>query len=74
MKVCIDGSWVLEHRYLMEQKIGRPLTSEETVHHKNGIRDDNRLDNLELWCSRHPKGQRVEDLISFAEEILKIYT
>ena len=55
----------LEHRGVMESKLGRRLFPFETVHHKNGIRSDNRQENLELWAAPQPYGQRVEDLISF---------
>lgn len=61
------------HRTIMEKVIGRPLHPDETVHHKNGNRRDNRPENLELWSTRHPKGQRVEDLVEWAEEIIRRY-
>lgn len=57
----------------MEQQIGRKLLPDETVHHKNGVRDDNRPENLELWSSSHPTGQRVSDKVEWAKMILVRY-
>lgn len=71
-----DGTTIAEHRLVMEEILGRPLRERENVHHINGIRSDNRPDNLELWVKPQPNGQRVEDLVhwvieNYREEVLR---
>jgi GH35 family endo-1,4-beta-xylanase len=56
---------VRQHRLFWEMHNGRKLEKFENIHHINGIRDDNRIENLELWTKPQPIGQRPEDLVAW---------
>lgn len=63
----------LQHRKVLEDFLGRALLPHENVHHKNGVRDDNRIKNLELWSTSQPSGQRAKDKLAWARQIIALY-
>lgn len=67
------NGFVLEHRLVMSEHLGREIRETESVHHRNGDRSDNRLENLELWSKQHPYGARAADLVKWARELLATY-
>jgi hypothetical protein len=65
--------YVIEHILVAEELLGRYLVEGESVHHINGVRDDNRPENLELWTRPQPSGVRVSDAIPWARRIYELY-
>jgi hypothetical protein len=63
----------LQHRVVMAEMLRRELLPEENVHHRNGARADNRPENLELWSTSQPSGQRAIDKLEWARGIIALY-
>jgi hypothetical protein len=64
---------VFEHILVVEELLGRYLWPDERIHHRNGVKDDNRPENLELWTRPQPSGIRVSDAVEWAHTILARY-
>ncbi len=67
------GNYVFEHILIMEKYLGRYLTKGESIHHKNGVRFDNSINNLELWIKPQPSGIRAKDALIWAKKIMAQY-
>ena len=69
-----SNGYVFEHDLVMKELVGRHLVAGETVHHLNGVRDDNRPENLELWTRPQPAGIRAADAVAWARQVLERYS
>lgn len=73
VELRVEGGWVWEHRFVMEHVLGRALLAQESVHHTNGDRSDNRAENLEVRAARRPHEDRRAERVTWARRILAQY-
>lgn len=73
LRVWDIDHYAYAHALVMEWKLGRKLLPGENVHHLDGNKLNNLPENLELWTTQQPSGQRVEDKVHWAREFLRIY-
>jgi HNH endonuclease len=66
--------WIAEHVWVMTQMLGRPLRPEESVHHRNLLKGDNRPENLQLWTSHQPRGTSVADMLTWCQWFIAEYS
>jgi HNH endonuclease len=64
---------MLEHRFVMQNHLGRPLLRTETVHHKDGNRANNAIENLELKAGNHGKGIDARDHVQASIDAITHY-
>lgn len=67
------NNYVLEHILIMEKRLGRYLFKDERVHHKNGVKGDNALENLELWVLSPPQDPESPESLDWAMEMIRRY-
>jgi hypothetical protein len=67
------GKYKLQHRVIYENHYGIKLSPNQNIHHINGVRTDNRVENLELWDTSQPQGQRIDDKILFYKKLFNDY-
>lgn len=72
-RIKVGNDWPLEHRHVMSKALGRPLYPDEHVHHRDGNKLNNEIENLELWVRPQPTGIRATEAIAWAKEILRRY-
>lgn len=73
VRIKTEEGWFWEHRVVKEKQLGRKLYSHESIHHLNGQRDDNRIENLEIWIVSQVAGQRVCDKLNWLIDMYRLY-